>query len=174
MNTYDILGLSAPSDSIINRNKSIRGGKRKSIQTAGDESKTEHNIEELKHNKNITLHCVNNDAVVETYEPKITRPTVSIYEYSEIHTMLALYLDAQKSIANYTNEVEIRGNVNPVELAFHLLLEGKWDATLDRGYELVSYSKLKYNPQWQRTIEHYFNEQHEIQQNELFVPLGLM
>ena len=186
MNTYDILGLTPPADSVVNKYKSVLGGRRRKFQQTLSSNNEEPTTEEkqteiktvkpedLKHNKNITLQNVNNDSVVEVYEPIITRPTISIYEYSEIHTMLGLYLDSLKSVGNYTDEVEIRGNINPVELAYHLLKENKWDATIDRGYEKVSYSKLKCNPQWGREIEHYLEDQHRIQREELFEPLGLI
>ena len=163
MNTYDILGIKRPDR--FNKNKrGIKGG----AETKSDEPKESRNL------KDITLHEITNEAVVETYEPKITRPIMSIYEYSEVHTQLGEYLDSQKSIRTFTNDVEIKFTVNPVEVAFYLLKEGKWDATLDRGYELVSYSKLTYNPQWEHTVKNYFDEQHITQQQDLFAPLDLI
>lgn len=180
MNAYDILGITPPSDSVANRGKRTRQSrarKNKQVVTGGEtEKEVEKKTEEApaKTFRDVTLQHVNNNAVVEVYDPVLTRPTLSIYEYSEVHTMLAEYLEDQKSIKNFTNDVEIRANVNPAELAFRLLLEGKWDATLNRGYEIVTYSRLKYNPQWEHTMEHYFNDQHKIQAEELFKPLGLL
>ena len=167
MNAYDILGLVPPVGSIARKNNKSN----KYIQQGGNESQpASSNIS----SKDITLQNLTNGTVVEEYEPKITRPIMSIYEYAEVHTMLAEYLEAQRSIRNVVNDVEIRSTVNPAEVAFNVLREGKWDAVLDRGYEKVSYSKLKYNPQWESTCAHYFTQQHEAQKNELFAPLQLL
>ena len=189
MNVYDILNIKAPSDSIVNKNKRtsrarrIKGGaKDETKQEPQQDSKQEQPVEERKpetkeapkQSRNITLQKVTENATVEKYDPVITRPIVSIYEYAEIHTLLAEYLQDQRTIAGFTNDVEIRSNVSPAEAAFYVLKEGKWDATIDRGYEKVSYSRLKYNPQWSSTIEHYFKQQHQIQKDELFHPLGLL
>ena len=156
MNVYDILGLKRID---VQNKKKLKGG---------------NNEKSSSHSKDITLENLTSDKVIEVYEPKITRPIMSIYEYSETHTLLADYLESQKSIRNFTNDIEIKSTVNPSELAFYLLLEGKWDAIIDRGYEKVSYSKLVYNPQWKKTCEHYFKEQHIAQQKELFEPLQLV
>ena len=192
MNTYDILGIPQPvSGSSIRftrmvdgkhgkrRNKSrngMRGGNDKqdeSISITTDEQ-TESSTDKHEHvQRDMTEQSLTNDLTVEKYEPKITRPTMSIFEYAEAHTKFAEFLSSEKSIRNYVDDVEIKGNVNPTELAFHLLKDGKWDATIDRGYELVSYSKLKINPQWEQMLQHYFDQQHTIQENDLFKPLGL-
>ena len=124
-------------------------------------------------NKNITLIKQTNDKQVEIYEPHITRPILSIYEYVGVHTMLAKYIDAQSSIKQFIDDVEVNFTINTAELAFHLLKEGKWDAVIDRGYEKVTYSKLKHNKQWEDIIDRYFKQQREVYKNELFAPLGL-
>lgn len=167
MNVYDILGLTPPSGSVAYNRK------RKYNQEGGGISSSGNKDANVS-SKDITLQNLTNGAVVEEYEPKITRPTISIYEYSEIHTMLADFIEPHKSIKDFTDEVEIKGNVNPAELAFYLLKEHKWNAKIDRGYEVVSFSKLKINKQWSDTIENYFKEQHETQKRELFEPLGLV
>ena len=180
MNAYDILGLTPPIDSVVHNkkkrsnktNKSIKGGD-DSLKESVDQTNSTTESPKLS-NKNITLQNLTNGAVVEEYEPKITRPTISKYEYAEIHTMLADYIEPHSSIKEFTDDVEIKGNVNPAELAFYLLKEHKWNATINRGYEIVSFSKLKINKQWSDTIENYFKEQHETQKRELFEPLGLI
>ena len=161
MNTYDVLGIKRPTVS------NIKGGsKGKSTIRGGEEFKPT--------SKDITLREINNDATVEIYKPKLTRPIMSIYEYAEVNTMLAEYLEAQKSVRQFTNDIEVKSTINPAELAFYSLLENKWNAVLNRGYELVSYSELKYNPQWRDTIANYFKAQHQAQRDELFGPLNLL
>ena len=193
MNFYDILGIPQPKTESVTSNSS--GGKRRLHRFKGGNKRVTPNkasdtdeaqasttvVEEKstsqsvkKNDKDITLHHMTLDSSVEEYEPKLTRPTISIYEYARVHTMLADNIESQKSIKNFIDDVEVKGLINPLEIAFYLLLEGKWNATIDRGYEMVSYSKLKKNPQWESMIKHYFNEQHETQQNELFKPLGLV
>lgn len=166
MNTYDILGIQKPQR--MGRKSAQTGGK-KNVKLVKGGAETKAHVERDMTEKELTP-----TSEIETYEPKITRPTMSIFEYAEVHTMLAEYIAANKSIKNFIDDVEVRGNVNPAELAFHLLKEGKWDAKIDRGYEVVSYSKLKINPQWETTILNYFNQQHETQKKELFEPLGLL
>jgi len=170
MNAYDILGLTPPTDSVAYKRSS------KYSQQGGDSNKSTNNNDSSTStsSKNITLQNLTNNTVVEEYEPKITRPTISIYEYAEIHTMLADFIEPHTSIKDFTDEVEIKGTVNPAELAFYLLKEGKWNAVINRGYEKVSFSKLKINKQWSDTIENYFKEQHETHKRELFEPLGLI
>lgn len=191
MNAYDILGIERKPE--LTNVKSIGKRKRrqprknnnyeddndnKCLTGGGEENEpTNENNDNKLHahgDRNRTEKDITPNLTVEKYEPKITRPTMSIFEYAETHTKLAEYLASLKSIKNFVDDVEIHGNVNPTELAFHLLKEGKWDATLDRGYELVSYSKLKINPQWEQMIENYFNAQHKTQKEELFEPLGLI
>ena len=168
MNAYDILGLEPPVGSIVKqKNKRVKTIK------GGDDDNNDADKPKVS-SKDITLQNLTKDSTVEEYEPKITRPTISIYEYAEIHTMLADFIESHNSIKEFTNDIEIKGNVNPAELAFYLLKEHKWNAIINRGYELVSFSKLKYNKQWSDTIENYFKEQHEIQKQELFEPLGLI
>ena len=162
MNAYDILGIEAPP----NKKQTKKTKNESAVISGGDES--------AKKSRDITLQEITNDTKVETYEPKLTRPTISVFEYAEIHTMLADYIESHKSVKNFVDDIEIKGNVNPAELAFHLLKEGKWDAVIDRGYEVVSYSKLKINKQLEDTIANYFKEQHEVEKQELFEPLGLI
>ena len=124
--------------------------------------------------RNKTFECLTLNTTVEKLDPKITRPTISIFEYAHVHTMLADYIESHKSVKDFTDDIEVKGLINPLEIAFHLLLENKWDATIDRGYEVVSYSRLKKNPQWEKMIKHRFDEQHQVHHDELFQPLGLL
>ena len=113
------------------------------------------------------------DAEIEVYEPHITRETLSIYEYVAVITKLAKYLFSLMDIAKYIDEVELNQVVNPSELAFNLLNDGKFDAVIDRGYEKVTFSKLKIREQWKETIRNYFNYQHQVMDEEVLKPLNL-
>ena len=124
--------------------------------------------------RDVTSQNLTKHTTIEKYDPKTSRPTMSIYEYAEAHTKLAEFIEKGKSVKQFTDDVEIKGNVNPTELAFHLLKEGKWDGTIDRGYDVVTYSRLEINPQWEEEVQNYFNAQHDIQRNDLFKPLGLI
>lgn len=123
--------------------------------------------------KNVTIQKAGNDKVT-IYKPKLTRPILSLYEYVGVHTALAKFIDAQTSISQFVDDVEINGLVNPAELAFNLLREHKWDAVINRGYERVTYSQLRYNKQWEDMIARYFDEQHATYIRELYEPLKLI
>ena len=138
------------------------------------QSKTNSISKKENKEKNITLIKQTNDTTVEVYEAKITRPILSVYEYVDVHTKLAMFIDGHKSIKQFVDDVEINFTVNPAELAYHLLKEGKWDAVIDRGYEKVTYSRLKANPQWGEMIERYFEQQRNVYTHDLFEKLGLM
>ena len=159
MNTYDILGIKRPAL-----------GKRPKVLIGGDSN----DAVDINGKRDETDKWINNSDVVEKYKPIKTCRRMSIFEYSETHTLFAEYIDSLKSVKSFVEELEIRSTINPVEIAFYALLENKWDANLDRGYELVSYSCLKYNPQWRDEVSNYFNDQHETQKEELFKPLQLI
>ena len=124
--------------------------------------------------KNVTIQNITEDVDVVIHHPKLTRPILSIYEYVAVHTELGKFIDAQTSLAQFVDDVEINDLVNPAELAFELLRNHKWDVVINRGYERVSYSQLKYNKQWEDMLERYFKAQHQTQNKEIHVPLGLL
>ena len=201
MNAYDILGIQRPTNPPV---VSVSGGggrkhgKRRNRRRNNDETvfddvvaiggsnddaekevtttddKNESHPRAEHQQRNITETSLTNDLTVEKYDPKITHRKMSIFEYAEAHTKLAEFIASGNSVRDYIDDVEIKANVNPAELAFHILKENKWDATINRGYELVSYSRLKINPQWEETIQNYFNAQHDTQKHDLFQPLGLL
>lgn len=160
MNAYDILGGKVK--------KQRKGG-------AHEEEKKEQ-VKDVKKDKsyNMTIEMATPNSVMEKYDPIITRPTMSINEYVRAHTQLAEFINTNKSVKNFIKDVEIKCLSNPSEIAFYLLKEGKCDITIDRGYEKVSYSRLKINPQWESMSEHYFKQQHETQLKEVFEPLELV
>ena len=161
MNSYDILGGKM--------RKPYRGGTQ-------DETNEKQNNDKNKKDKsyNITIEMATPNVVMEKYDPIITRPTMSINEYVRAHTQLAEFIRTNKSVKNFIKDVEIKCLSNPSEIAFYLLKEGKCDITIDRGYEKVSYSRLKINPQWESMSEHYFKQQHDVQLKEVFEPLELV
>lgn len=90
-----------------------------------------------------------------------------MFEYVGVITKLAKYLSNIPDIEKYVSDVEVNQLINPAELAFNLLNEGKFDAVLDRGYEKVSFSKLKVKPQWKDMITNYFKTHHDSITNEV-------
>lgn len=131
----------------------------------------EDNIQ-LKESKN----SIGNEqsATVEVYYPKITRETLSIYEYVGVITKLAKYLNSLTNLDKYLSDIEVNQVINPSELAFNLLNDGKFDAVIDRGYELVTFSVLKIKKQWKDTISNYFKNQHDAIEKEILEPLELL
>lgn len=113
-------------------------------------------------------------ANVEVYYPKMTRETLSIYEYVGVITKLAKYLNSLTNLDKYLPDIEVNQIINPSELAFNLLNDGKFDAVIDRGYELVTFSVLKIKKQWKDTISNYFKNQHDTIEKEILAPLELL
>lgn len=116
---------------------------------------------------------INEAAKIETFYPKVTRPMISLYEYVGTITKLAKFLYNINDLEKYVTEVEIVHVINPAELAFKLLDEGKFDAILDRGYERVTFSTLKVKNQWREMIMNYFAQQNKNFHDEMLVPLGI-
>lgn len=96
---------------------------------------------------------------IEEYEPIKTSKYISIYEYAKLLTDLSLYLYESKSISKYIDELEIHNIIDPNKLAYTLLKNGTFDALIDRGYEKVTFSKLKINPKYDKLIVKFLNEQ---------------
>ena len=111
---------------------------------------------------------------IEVYHPKITRETLSIYEYVGVITKLAKYLNNMTDLDKYLTSIEVNQIINPAELAFNLLNDGKFDAIIDRGYELVTFSTLKVRKQWKDTISNYFKSQHDTIEREILQPLDIL
>lgn len=129
-------------------------------------------------NIQLTENDVNKNSVqsanVEVYYPKMTRETLSIYEYVGVITKLAKYLNSLTNLDKYLPDIEVNQIINPSELAFNLLNDGKFDAVIDRGYELVTFSVLKIKKQWKDTISNYFKNQHDTIEKEILGPLELL
>ena len=134
----------------------------------------EDSIQLKENNKNENSIGNEQSATMEVYYPKITRETLSIYEYVGVITKLAKYLNSLTSLDKYLSDIEVNQVINPAELAFNLLNDGKFDAVIDRGYELVTFSVLKIKKQWKDTISNYFKNQHNTIEKEILAPLELL
>jgi len=133
--------------------------------------KKEHNDEE--ETKIELKDKTSNETIAEVFKPVKTRRMLSLFEYTRIITELAKYLYSLSSIDKYVRDIEIHNVINPAELAFELLDQGKFDAVLDRGSEKVTYSTLMVNDIWRQTIRKYFKTQHENIYSELLQPLSI-
>lgn len=111
---------------------------------------------------------------MKVYEPKLTRDIMSKYEFVGALTTLAIYLKNKKSLEQYTDVSDIFRITNTAELAFRILQNKKMDITIKRnhGSELVSFSKLRYNPQWVDDLEEYFTKWNASVNEELYKPLA--
>lgn len=142
------------------------------LNNADDEP--EHKKAEEPNPTNIAVYEAT-DNTVETFKPKITRPTMSKFEFVRTITAAAKYIYSLTSIDKYVDDIEIKSIINPSELAFKLLMSGKINATIDRlGYEKVTFSELKINQIWIRTIETYFTNRAKSEVEEIYKPFGLM
>lgn len=109
---------------------------------------------------------------MEKYEAIITRPILSKFEYVGCITSLANYLKSLKSINRYTEAIDCGLLVNPSELAFRLLDQGKMDVIIIRNrIEKVTFSKLYKNPLWREEIINYFDEKNKSMKKEFYDPI---
>ena len=98
-------------------------------------------------------------STIEEYEPIKTSKYISIYEYVKLLTDLSLFLYESKSVSKYIEQLEVNNLIEPNKLAYELLKNGTFDAVIDRGYEKVTFSKLKINPIYNSLIEQFLDEQ---------------
>lgn len=96
---------------------------------------------------------------IEEYAPVKTSKYISIYEYAKLLTDLSLYLYETKSVSRYIEDLEVENIIEPNKLAYELLKNGTFDAVIDRGYEKVTFSKLKVNPIYDNLIVKFLAEQ---------------
>lgn len=115
------------------------------------------------------------DVTIEHHKPRITRPIMSKFEFVRVCTAAAKYLYALPDLSQYITTPEVNDLINPAELAFLLIINGKLNATFDRlGYEKVTMSELKINPVWIDMVKHYFDFRHNSEHNEILKAYGLM
>ena len=112
---------------------------------------------------------------MEIYKPKFTRNIMSKFEYVGAITSLAIYLKGLKSISKYVEVIDCSTLVNPCELAFYLLEQGKMSVLFIRNRtEKVSYSELYINKAWREEVLKYFHSKNESINKELYKPLSEM
>ena len=125
---------------------------------------------ELENKDSKTSSCVGSR--IETFEAKVTRPILSKFEYVGCITSLANYLKNLKSISKYTEAVDCCILVNPSELAFRLLDQGKMDVVIIRNRnERVTFSKLHQNPLWREEVNNFFIEKNKSMEREFYKPI---
>lgn len=111
---------------------------------------------------------------VETYEPVITRKNISIYELAALVTKLSLHIYNMKDLDKYIDELEINNIIDPVEVAWNLLKNGKINAVFEReSTEKVTFSNLDINEDYIDMIEDYIKQQKAIKQDTFVKRLGL-
>lgn len=117
----------------------------------------------------------NNKPQMPIYKPRITRPTMSKFEFVRICTAVAKLLYSLPDLSKYINTTEVNNLINPSEVAFLLVINGKINAIFDRlGYEKVTMSELRINPIWIETCKNYFNHRHQTEQHEILEQYGLL
>lgn len=125
--------------------------------------------------EDLNINVYDESPEVEVYKPAITRETMSKYEFVRVITAVAKYLNSLPDLSKYCKDLEVNSIINPAELAFNLVMDGKMNATLDRlGYEKVTFSELKINPLWVSMVKNYFEQRHESEKKEILEPLMLL
>lgn len=133
-------------------------------------------IMSLKDLNNITLQEADGvtpsiDKVIRL-KPVKTRRNMSKFEFAGVITKLAFYLSTLDSLDMYVDDIVIPEFVNNAELAYHLLMNGKFNAIINRlGYEQVSFSELRINPIWKITLENYFNRNRRALYENCYKPI---
>ena len=114
------------------------------------------------------------DAKIPKHQPVYTRPIMSLYEYVGALSTLAKFLSTQKSIAAFVDDIEVSALLNPAEMALHLIRNGKIDCNIVRnhGAEIVSFSALKVNPIFEKTMLDYYEEKNKSMKQEFYEPLS--
>jgi hypothetical protein len=129
-------------------------------------------------NNNISMKKIGADITIESnvmqiYKPKITRSIMSIYEFVGTITKLADYLYHLDDLSNIIENENIDSYINHLELAWKLLKNKKYNATLNRYVENVSFSELDINPRWIEVIEHNFELHNNAFEEDVIKALGL-
>ena len=114
------------------------------------------------------------DVTIEKFKPKVTRDICSVFEFVRVVTDLANHLYTLPSIEKYIDGIEIKNIVEPCDLAYKLLRNGRFNAILDRGTEKVTFSELHVDPFTYELIETYLNQQEETRHKSFLEKLGLV
>ena len=114
------------------------------------------------------------DTTIEKFKPKLTRDICSVFEFVRIVTDLANHLYNLPSIEKYIDGIEIKNIVEPCDLAYKLLRNGRFNAILDRGTEKVTFSELHVDPFTYELVESYLNQQEDIRRKSFLEKLDLL
>lgn len=129
----------------------------------------------IKDTITVEVHDTFKYNTVVRHKPRITRDTMSKYEFVRVITAVAKYLMDIKDLGKYCDDIEVTSLINPCEIAFRLLMNGRMNATLNRlGYECVTFSELRINPIWVHILEHYYQTRHDAEMDELLEPLKIL
>ena len=114
------------------------------------------------------------DVTIEKFKPKVTRDICSVFEFVRIVTDLANHLYNLPSIEKYIEGIEIKNIVEPCDLAYKLLRNGRFNAILDRGVEKVTFSELHVDPFIYDLVESYLNKQENDRKESFLEKLSLI
>lgn len=114
------------------------------------------------------------DVTIEKFKPKITRDICSVFEFVRVVTDLANHLYTLPSIEKYIDGIEIKNIVEPCDLAYKLLRNGRFNAILDRGTEKVTFSELHVDPFTYELVESYLAQQEDTRHKSFLEKLGLV
>lgn len=108
------------------------------------------------------------------YYPVYTRPILSENEYVGVMTNLAKFIGSQKSIAKFVDDANVSALLNPAELVLHFVRAGKMDCTIIRnhGAEKVSFSVLKRNPIFEKTMLDHYERKNKSMKEEFYDPIA--
>jgi hypothetical protein len=128
-----------------------------------DEECSENDLSEknLSENDGSTISLVSSQK--QTLKPVKTRKFIGLYEFIAVVTKLADYLFHVEDLSDVAplNMIGIGTYVNHTQLAWKLLRNGIFNATLDRAIEKVSFSELEINPFWIEFMESNFEAHKE-------------
>ena len=129
---------------------------------------------ELKGGKDDDTQYKVEEGSMPKYYPVYTRPILSENEYVGVMTNLANYIGSQKSIAKFVDDVEVAALLNPAELVLHFVRAGKMDCTIIRnhGAEKVSFSVLKRNPIFEKTMLEHYEAKNKSMREEFYDPIS--
>lgn len=129
---------------------------------------------ESSSDKSAKTYFYDSDVTVEKFKPKLTRDICSVFEFVRVITDLANHLYTLPSIEKYIDGIEIKNIIEPCDLAYKLLRNGRFNAILDRGTEKVTFSELHVDPFTYELVESYLNQQEDIRRKSFLEKLDLL
>ena len=129
---------------------------------------------ESSSDKSTKTYFYDSDVTVEKFKPKLTRDICSVFEFVRVITDLANHLYTLPSIEKYIDGIEIKNIIEPCDLAYKLLRNGRFNAILDRGTEKVTFSELHVDPFTYELVESYLNQQEDIRRKSFLEKLDLL